>query len=75
MVWVFFSADELLLNNGNNFVTYYGYDHTRQKTSTKPSFDDFFTEQDEYGNFTRPVAPFEPIYTEPTSWTNLHSMI
>ncbi|HAE31172.1 MAG TPA: hypothetical protein DCF89_08655 [Flavobacteriales bacterium] len=57
-----FSADELL-NNGNNFVTYYGYDHTGQKTTTKPSFDDFFTEQDEYGNFTRPVAPFEPIYT------------
>lgn len=57
-----FSADELL-NNGNNFVTYYGYDHTGQKTSEKPSFDDFFTAQDEFGNFTRPIAPFEPIYT------------
>ncbi len=57
-----FSADELL-NNGNNFVTYYGYDHTGAKTKDRPSFDDFFTAQDEFGNFTRPVAPFEPIYS------------
>jgi hypothetical protein len=56
-----FSADELL-NNGNNFVSYYGYDHTGAKTSDKPSFDDFFTKQDDLGNFTRPVAAFEPIY-------------
>ncbi|MFT7612979.1 MAG: hypothetical protein ACI9J3_001947 [Parvicellaceae bacterium] len=56
-----FSADELL-NNGNNFVSYYGYDHTGAKTSSKPSFDDFFTKQDDLGNFTRPVAAFEPIY-------------
>jgi len=56
-----FSADELL-NNGNNFVSYFGYDHTGEKTSTKPSFDDFFTKQDDLGNFTRPVAAFEPIY-------------
>jgi hypothetical protein len=57
-----FSADELL-NNGNNFVSFYGYNHKGEKTTTKPSFDDFFTQQDEFGNFTRPIAPFEPIYT------------
>ena len=57
-----FSADELL-NNGNNFVSYFGYDHTGRKTTTKPGFDDFFDEVDDKGNFTRPIAPFEPIYT------------
>jgi hypothetical protein len=56
-----FSADELL-NSGNNYVTYYGYDHTGKKISGRPSFDDFFTEKDLNGNFTRPVGAFEPIY-------------
>ncbi|MGY6562539.1 MAG: carboxypeptidase regulatory-like domain-containing protein [Luteibaculaceae bacterium] len=56
-----FSADELL-NNGNNFVTYWGYDHTGRRTSGRPSFADFFNQRDESGNFTRPIAAFEPIY-------------
>ena len=34
-----FSADELL-NSGDNYVTYYGYDHTGEKISGRPSFDD-----------------------------------
>ena len=56
-----FSADELL-NNGNNYVTYYGYDHTGEKISGRPSFDDFFNKKDQYGNYTRPIGAFEPIY-------------
>lgn len=56
-----FSADELL-NQGASYVGYYGYDHAGNKTTSKPSFDDFFTARDDFGNFTRPVAPFEPIY-------------
>ena len=56
-----FSADELL-NQGNSYVSYYGYDHTGKKISGRPSFDDFFTKTDELGNFTRPVGAFEPIY-------------
>ena len=40
-----FSADELL-NNGNSYVSYYGYDHTGQKIKGRPSFDDFFTQRD-----------------------------
>jgi len=56
-----FSADELL-NQGSSYVTYYGYDHTGKKISGRPSFDDFFTAKDEYGNYTRPVGAFEPIY-------------
>ena len=56
-----FSADELL-NNGNNYVSYYGYDHTGDKISGRPSFDDFFNKKDQYGNYTRPIGAFEPIY-------------
>lgn len=56
-----FSADELL-NNGNNLVDYFGFDHTGKKLSSNPTFDDFFTERDEFGNFTRKIAAFQPIY-------------
>ena len=57
----YFSADELL-NNGNSLVSYYGYDHKGNRTTDNPSFDDFFNAQDEFGNFTRPVGAFRPIY-------------
>lgn len=57
----FFNADELL-NNGNNLVAYYGYDHTGKKLKGNPSFDDFFTAKDEFGNFKREIAPFQPTY-------------
>ena len=56
-----FSADELL-NDGNSYVAYYGYDHIGNRLTSKPSFADFFTETDEYGNATRPIGAFEPIY-------------
>jgi len=59
----FFSADELT-NGGfdQSFVSYFGFDHTGKRLSSNPSLDDFFTQKDEFGNFTRPVAAFEPIY-------------
>jgi outer membrane receptor protein involved in Fe transport len=56
-----FSADELL-NSGNPLVTYYGYDHTGKKLSSNPTFDDFFSDRDAYGNLTRKVGAFRPIY-------------
>jgi len=56
-----FSADELL-NNGNPYVSYYGYDHTGKKLSGKPSFEDFFNEVDANGNHTRVMGSYEPIY-------------
>ncbi|MBU0487301.1 MAG: carboxypeptidase-like regulatory domain-containing protein [Bacteroidetes bacterium] len=56
-----FNADELL-NSGNQLVTYYGYDHTGKKLDHKPSFDEFFTEKDDFGNFKREIGAFEPIY-------------
>ncbi len=56
-----FSADELL-NEGNSYVNYYGYDYKGNKLTTRPSFDDFFTKKDERGNYTREIPAFEPIY-------------
>ena len=56
-----FNADELL-NNGNAYVSYYGYDHTGKVLKSKPSFDDFFTKTDDFGNFTRAIGAFEPNY-------------
>lgn len=56
-----FSAGELL-NNGSNYVSYFGYDYHGQKSKTKASFEDFFTARDEFGNKTRAIGAFEPIY-------------
>ncbi len=57
-----FSADDLLNSGGSQYVSYYGFDHTGKKTSGKPSLDDFYTKKDAKGNYTREVAPYEPIY-------------
>ncbi|MFT4680750.1 MAG: hypothetical protein ACI9YU_000581 [Flavobacteriales bacterium] len=56
-----FSADELL-NNGNAYVSYFGYDHKGNQTSGNPTFEDFFTKKDDFGNFTRDIGAFRPIY-------------
>lgn len=56
-----FSADELL-NNGTQLALYYGYDHTGKKLKSKPTFDDFFNEVDEFGKHTRKIGAFQPIY-------------
>lgn len=57
-----FSADELL-NDGSSLVGYYGYDYTGKKLKSKPSFEDFFYNTDDNGNYTRDRGAFEPIYT------------
>ncbi len=56
-----FSPDELL-NDGNSYATYVGYDYKGNRLSTRPSFEDFFTQQDENGMYLRPVGAFQPIY-------------
>lgn len=56
-----FSADDLLLD-GNNLVSYYGYDYTGKRVKGDGSFDDFFTETDANGNFSRSIPAFRPIY-------------
>jgi hypothetical protein len=56
-----FSADELL-NNGSPLIGYAGYDYMGNKISGKSAFEDFFTAKDANGNYTRPIAAYEPIY-------------
>lgn len=57
----FFNADELL-NAGNSFISYYGYNYDGTKAKGKTSFEDFFNKRDAFGNKTRNIAPFQPIY-------------
>ncbi|MDL2261928.1 TonB-dependent receptor [Bacteroidales bacterium OttesenSCG-928-I21] len=57
-----FSADELF-NQGNSRVTYYGYDHTGKKMTSKTTLVDFFEKVDEKtGRKLRPISAFEPSY-------------
>lgn len=58
-----FSADELYREGGRtSMMSSYGYDHTGAKLTGKKSFDDFFTKQDENGDFLRHAGAYEPIY-------------
>jgi len=52
----FFSAEELL-NEGNSFVSYFGYDYLGNKLRNNPGALDFFTDAQ-----NRPVPAFQPIY-------------
>jgi len=61
----YFSPDELL-NDGNPYVSYYGYDVHGKKLTSNPSLNDFFyaTYTDANGNqrFKREIAAFQPSY-------------
>ena len=56
-----FSADELL-NSGERFVNYYGYDYTGKRLDGQVNFNDWFTKKDANGNYTREVGAFRPNY-------------
>jgi hypothetical protein len=56
-----FSADELL-NSGNSFVSYWGYDHTGKKNRGKTDINKYFEDLDENGNYVRKVGAFQPVY-------------
>lgn len=56
-----FSADEFL-NSGNQIAAARGYDYYGNRLTTKPTIDDFYNAKDADGNYTRLIAPFEPIY-------------
>lgn len=56
-----FSPDELL-NSGNSFVSYYGYDHTGKKVNGATDINKYFNEFDENGNYRRFVGSFQPVY-------------
>lgn len=56
-----FSPDELL-NQGNSFVSYWGYDHTGKKVRGTTDINKYFNEFDENGNYRRFVGAFQPVY-------------
>lgn len=56
-----FTPDELT-QDGNSYVSYYGYDYLGNKLKGQPSFSDFFEAKDANGNYTRPVGSYRPIY-------------
>lgn len=56
-----FSADDLM-DNGNDKVSYFGYDYLGKKLNRQPSFNDFWTKKDARGDFERPIGAFRPIY-------------
>jgi len=56
-----FSPDELF-NGGDNFVEYWGYDHTGKKVRGTTDIDKYFTEFDEHGNYKRFIGAFQPVY-------------
>ena len=56
-----FSPDELFAQ-GNNFVTYFGYDHTGERVSGNTDINNYFSEYDENGNFRRHIGAFQPTY-------------
>ena len=57
-----FSADELLRDGNNSVASFYGYDHTGKLLTKQPSLDDFFNAKDDFGNYTRQIGAFQPIY-------------
>ena len=56
-----FSPDELL-NSGNSFVSYWGFDHTGRKVNGTTDINKYFNEFDENGNYKRFVGAFAPTY-------------
>lgn len=56
-----FSPDELL-NSGNSYVSYWGYDHTGEKVRGTTDVNKYFNEFDDNGNYKRFVGAFQPIY-------------
>ena len=57
-----FAPNELNVVGNNLNLNYWGYDYTGKLLNRKVGFNDFFTEVDEKGNRTFPVAAWEPNY-------------
>jgi outer membrane receptor protein involved in Fe transport len=56
----YFSPTEL---TNAQLVSYYGYDYLGNSLGGDVSFNDFFLEKDADGEYTRRIAPNQPIYT------------
>ena len=57
-----FAADEILQED-DYYLYYYGYDHMGNEVNEPVSFDQFLNDQDENGDYTRRVGPFQPLYS------------
>lgn len=58
-------ANDELTRDGSLYVSYYGYTYDGDKKYglfERPSLDDFFNAKDADGNYTHPVAAYQPIY-------------
>ncbi len=58
----YFSPDELI-NDGNSYVSYSGYDIYGDKLKHRPTLNDFFTDRFDNGRYKREIAAYEPIYS------------
>ncbi len=56
-----FAPDELL-NGGNSYVSYWGYDAAGNRVKGNTDINKYFTEYDDNGNYRRFVGAFQPIY-------------
>ena len=57
-----FSADGLL-NGGNSFASWYGFDYQGNAIEgVQPGMNEFLTEKDDAGNYKREIGAFQPIY-------------
>ena len=56
-----FTPDELL-NGGNSFVSYWGFDHTGKKVTGTTDINKYFNEFNSDGNYQRFVGAFQPVY-------------
>jgi hypothetical protein len=56
-----FSPDELL-NSGQQYFGWRGYDHTGEKVRGATDINDYFQATDEFGNYIRKVGAYQPIY-------------
>jgi hypothetical protein len=56
-----FSADELL-NNGQSFFSWRGYDHNGDKVKGTTDIVKYFNDFDQNGNYSRKIGAFQPIY-------------
>lgn len=57
-----FSADELLNSLTNPLVSYVGYDYLGNREKGQVNFNDYFTERDANGNYTRAIGAYRPNY-------------
>ncbi len=58
-----FTPDELL-NGGNPYINYYGYDYTgSEKTNGSWNLNDFYVNKDDDNNYLRKIDAYRPTYT------------